>query len=93
MDARVITPRVRRLSGLIAELGITRTALALFLQVERRTVQRWLSGTQDYPHHVLVLLTIMVRLKLTVDDVDKMMRKERVADRSKSGADAPVCDG
>jgi transcriptional regulator with XRE-family HTH domain len=53
----------------IEKLGLSQRAAAAFLGVDERTSRRWALDEAQIPESVAMLLRLMVRLKLTPDDV------------------------
>lgn len=59
----------------IKQLGLSQAGAGRFLGVSDRTARRWASGEYPIPPHVINLLTLMVRLKLTPAAVDRIRSK------------------
>ncbi|MGE0278424.1 MAG: helix-turn-helix domain-containing protein [Nitrospiraceae bacterium] len=53
----------------IEKLGLSQRGAAAFLGVDERTSRRWALGEAQIPESVSMLLKLMIRLKLTPDDV------------------------
>lgn len=53
----------------IEKLGLSQRGAAAFLGVDERTSRRWALGEAQIPGSVALLLRLMIRLKLTPDDV------------------------
>lgn len=54
----------------IAALGLSQVAAGHFLIGNPRTSRRWALGESKVPKSVAMLLRLMVRLKLNVEDVE-----------------------
>ncbi len=53
----------------IDRIGLSQRAAGKFLGVDERQSRRWVAGDSAVPESVAKLLRLMVRLKLTPDDV------------------------
>lgn len=53
----------------IARLGLTQVAAGEFLIGNPRTSRRWASGESPVPQSVAMLLRLMIKLKLSPNDV------------------------
>lgn len=53
----------------IAALGLSQRAAGAFLGVDERQSRRWVAGDSAIPESVAKLLRLMIRLKLSPDDV------------------------
>lgn len=53
----------------IERLGLSQRAAGAFLGVDERQSRRWIAGDSAIPESVAKLLRLMVRLKLSPDDV------------------------
>ncbi len=53
----------------IARLDLSQIAAGKFLGVNARTSRHWALGESPVPHAVFLLLRLMVKLKLSADDV------------------------
>jgi len=53
----------------IERLGLTQRAAGEFLGIDERQSRRWIAGDARIPEAVAKLLRLMIRLKLTCDDV------------------------
>jgi DNA-binding transcriptional regulator YiaG len=53
----------------IEKLGLSQRGAAAFLGVDERTSRRWALGEAQVPESVSLLLRLMIRMKLTPNDV------------------------
>ena len=53
----------------IERLGLSQRAAGAFLGVDERQSRRWIAGDSAIPESVAKLLRLMIRLKLSPDDV------------------------
>lgn len=53
----------------IEKLGLSQRGAGFFLGVDERTSRRWAAGDAPIPESVAKLLRLMVRLKLSPEDV------------------------
>lgn len=53
----------------IERLSLSQRAAGAFLGVDERTSRRWIAGDAAVPESVAKLLRLMIRLKLSTDDV------------------------
>ena len=56
----------------IAALGLSQIKASEFLGVNRKTSPRWARGESPIPSAVATLLRVMIRHKLTPEDVSKL---------------------
>lgn len=56
---------------IIAKLGFSQEAAGEWLGVSRRQGQRWAAGDREIPKSVGMLLRVMMKHKITIDQVDK----------------------
>lgn len=57
-------------------LGLSQVDAADFLGYNDSTVRRWISGRYKVPHIVALLLAVMVRYKLTPDNVLSLVESD-----------------
>jgi DNA-binding transcriptional regulator YiaG len=62
-----MTPK--QYAAAIEALGLSQRAAGVFLGVDERTSRRWVLGESAIPESVAKLLRLMVRLKISPDDV------------------------
>lgn len=55
-------------------VGLTQGAAGDLLGVDKRTVRRWALGEVSVPHMAVIVLTIMMRLNLSAQDVEDIIR-------------------
>lgn len=53
----------------IERLGLSQRAAGKFLGIDERTSRKWIAGDARIPESAAKLLRLMVRLKLSPDDV------------------------
>lgn len=53
----------------IDRLGLSQRAAGKFLGVDERTSRKWIAGGARIPESVALLLRLMIRLKLSPDEV------------------------
>ena len=53
----------------IERVGLSQRAAGKFLGVDERTSRKWVAGDNRVPESVAMLLRLMIRLKLKVEDV------------------------
>lgn len=58
-------------------LGITQMRLVRLLRSNKGTVNRWAQDSVEVPTAVAILLVVLLRTDLTIDDVEDMMAEER----------------
>jgi DNA-binding transcriptional regulator YiaG len=63
-----MTPK--QYAAAIEDLGLSQRAAGAFLGVDERTSRRWVLGESAIPESAAKLLRLMVRLKLSPDDVN-----------------------
>lgn len=63
-----MTPK--QYAAAIEALGLSQRAAGAFLGVDERTSRRWVLGESAIPESAAKLLRLMVRLKLSPDDVN-----------------------
>jgi hypothetical protein len=54
----------------IAKVGLSQRAAGAFFGVDERQSRRWAAGDAGVPESTAKLLRLMIRLKLTPDDVE-----------------------
>jgi len=64
----IMTPK--QYAAAIEALGLSQRAAGAFLGVDERTSRRWVLGESAIPESAAKLLRLMVRLKLSPDDVN-----------------------
>jgi hypothetical protein len=67
MEGGEVTPK--QYAEAITRLGLSQRSAGKFLGVDERTSRKWVAGDSRIPESVALLLRLMVRLKLTPDDV------------------------
>ena len=60
----------------IDRLGMSQVGAARFLGHNDSTVRRWIAGKFPIPHTVAMLLRVMVRYRLTPDNVLSLVRRD-----------------
>lgn len=63
-----------RYAQVIAKLGLSQTKAAEFLGFDPRTSRRWISGELAVPKTVAMLLELMVKLKVTPDLAENVIK-------------------
>lgn len=58
----------------LASLAMNQSDLAWFLDVNTRTVRRWVCGSAPIPRSVSLLLAVMVDQGLTAEEVEELAR-------------------
>lgn len=53
----------------IERLGLSQRAAGRFLGVDERTSRKWIAGDARIPESVALLLRLMIKLKLSPDEV------------------------
>lgn len=53
----------------LTRLGLSQRAAGKFLGVDERTSRKWIAGDARIPESVALLLRLMIRLKITPDEV------------------------
>lgn len=56
-------------SAAIEKLGLSQRGAAAFLGIDERQSRRWIAGDARIPEAVAKLLRLMIRLKLSPDEV------------------------
>lgn len=62
-----MTPR--QYATAIERLGLSQRAAGAFLGIDERQSRRWIAGDARIPEAVAKLLRLMIRLKISPDDV------------------------
>ncbi len=65
--AATMTPK--QYADAIQRLGLSQVAAGKFLGVEPRQSRRWIAGDNAIPESVAKLLRLMIRLKLSPEDI------------------------
>jgi hypothetical protein len=63
-----------RYAQVIAKLGLSQVKAAEFLGFDPRTSRRWISGELVVPKTVAMLLELMVKLKVTPDWAENVVK-------------------
>jgi hypothetical protein len=63
-----------RYAQVIAKLGLSQVKAAEFLGFDPRTSRRWISGELAVPKTVAMLLELMVKLKVTPDWAENVVK-------------------
>jgi hypothetical protein len=53
----------------IEKLGMSRVGVARFIGIDERTPRRWIKGTHPVPVPVAILLRMMIRFNIPLDNV------------------------
>ena len=61
-----------QLQRALDRLGLSQRGTARLLGVDERTMRKWIAGNARIPEAVAKLLRVMIRHKLTPEDVDKL---------------------
>ena len=59
----------------LGRCGISQVAAAKLFDVNERTVRRWASGEDSVPKAVQIALVLMLKLGISVDGVEKIIRR------------------
>jgi hypothetical protein len=70
-----------RLREILGQLGITQTGLSLFLELDERTVRRYLSAENEIPLTLAFLLELMARRRISVNRVREIGGKKPIDDK------------
>ena len=54
----------------LKELGITQERFAVAIGVGRRAVQKWVGGEVPLPRYAIVILRLMQRFELSIEDIE-----------------------